>query len=471
MNRDLAVATSGKRVAIIGGGVAGSTVALYLAKQGLSVSLFEKNDNLVSGPPICHLHAGGNLYRELSQQQCLDLLVQSIDFVKFFPATVNKRPTVIAVPKNDDGTPESLLPRLELLRESYLQLVKANPANQVLGSPEDYFHEFSFAQLKALASLEAPTKPSTIDEWLIPFAKHADLNKLKYPVYVVQEYGLSLFRVAASVELSSDNLENLDIQTGRCIQCVSQLGDGYRLQFENGHEAHFDFVINACGFRTGIIDDQLKLSRKRLVEFKAAYVTQWQSHENEKWPEIIFHGKRGTPQGMAQLTPYPGGYFQLHGMTKNITLFNEGLVQSTSESAQPQLPQNLINKVDKGWSLEVQTQRACNAIQHLSQYIPCFETAQPAGTPLYGAQQIPGNDPSLRAADVSFEGERYARLEIVKASSALLAGKKIAEKWFGIPAATGNDVDSIIEDVDAIEARAKQIAMSRGYPEELAIAY
>ncbi len=99
MNRDLAVATSGKRVAIIGGGVAGSTVALYLAKQGLSVSLFEKNNNLVSGPPICHLHAGGNLYRELSQQQCLDLLVQSIDFVKFFPATVNKRPTVIAVPK------------------------------------------------------------------------------------------------------------------------------------------------------------------------------------------------------------------------------------------------------------------------------------------------------------------------------------------------------------------------------------
>ncbi len=59
----------------------------------------------------------------------------------------------------------------------------------------------------------------------------------------------------------------------------------------------------------------------------------------------------------------------------------------------------------------------------------------------------------------------------MKASSALLAGKKIAEKWFGIPATTVNDVDSIIEDVDAIEARAKQIALSRGYPEELAIAY
>ncbi|MFC5081086.1 tRNA 5-methylaminomethyl-2-thiouridine biosynthesis bifunctional protein MnmC [Vibrio thalassae] len=471
MKKDLAVATSGKRVAIIGGGVAGSTVALYLAKQGLNVALFEKNSSLVSGPPICHLHAGGNLYRELSQQQCLDLLVQSIDFVKFFPATVNKRPTVIAIPNNDNGTPESLLPRLELLQKSYQSLVEADSANEVLGDPADYFHEYYYEQLKTLALLEVPRKPSSIDEWLIPFAKHTDLSKLKYPVYVVQEYGLSLFRVAASVELAALKLANLDIKTGHCIKHVSRVGEGYTLQFENGHEDNFDFVINACGFRTGVIDDQLHLARERLVEFKAAYVTQWQSYKNEKWPEVIFHGKRGTPQGMAQLTPYPGGYFQLHGMTMNITLFDEGLVQSTSKSAQPQLPSNLIAKVDKGWSLEVQTQRACNAIQHLSQFIPCFETAEPAGTPLYGAQQIPGNDPSLRAADVSFEGEHYARLEIVKASSALLAGKKIAKQWFDLKDSTLNQTESTKEEVRAIESLAKQIAVSRGYPEELAIAY
>ncbi|EDQ02061.1 hypothetical protein [Shewanella benthica] len=41
-----------------------------------------------------------------------------------------------------------------------------------------------------------------------------------------------------------------------------------------------------------------------------------------------FYGERGTPQGMAQLTPYPDGYFQLHGMTQDITPFNNGLVAS-----------------------------------------------------------------------------------------------------------------------------------------------
>jgi hypothetical protein len=38
---------------------------------------------------------------------------------------------------------------------------------------------------------------------------------------------------------------------------------------------------------------------------------------------------------MAQLTPYPGGYFQLHGMTQNITLFEKGLEALGKDSAQP----------------------------------------------------------------------------------------------------------------------------------------
>ncbi|GAL14445.1 hypothetical protein JCM19233_5457 [Vibrio astriarenae] len=55
--------------------------------------------------------------------------------------------------------------------------------------------------------------------------------------------------------------------------------------------------------------------RERLVEFKAAYVTRWTENQYQ-WPEVIFHGERGTPNGMAQLTPYSDNTFQLHGMTK-----------------------------------------------------------------------------------------------------------------------------------------------------------
>ena len=46
-------------IAVIGGGIAGATAALYLGEIGLNVTLFEKNDTLVGGPPFCHLHAGG----------------------------------------------------------------------------------------------------------------------------------------------------------------------------------------------------------------------------------------------------------------------------------------------------------------------------------------------------------------------------------------------------------------------------
>ena len=71
------------KIAIVGGGVAGSTTALHLAELGLEVSLFEKQSSISSGPPYCHLHAGGNLYREISDEQCLTLLKQSIDFKTF----------------------------------------------------------------------------------------------------------------------------------------------------------------------------------------------------------------------------------------------------------------------------------------------------------------------------------------------------------------------------------------------------
>ncbi|WP_237486177.1 FAD-dependent oxidoreductase [Vibrio hippocampi] len=469
MELNISSSTEKKRIAIIGGGVAGATTALYLAKQGLEVSLFEKNKEIISGPPMCHLHAGGNLYRELSHQNCLDLLKQSIDFVRFFPETINRRPTVIAVPASDNGAPENLLPRLELLQKTYQELVSFDENNQVLGQPQDYYRSFDKATLVELASKVAPAVPKTVEDWLIPFAKNSDLDRLKYPVFVVQEYGLSLFRVAATIELEMANHPNLNIYRGAKVSSIVRDQQEFVVTQESTPVRRFDFVINACGFRTGELDDQLNYPRQRLVEFKAAYVTQWRTDSKEKWPEVIFHGERGTPKGMAQLTPYPDGYYQLHGMTQEITLFERGLVSSNEQSAQPTLPQHLINKVDHGWSQESIERRANSAIEHLSQFVPEFSSAYPAGKPLFGAQQIPGDDVSLRTADVTFEANGYARLEIVKATSSLVAAKKIAQHWFGLE-------DHVIEKasnhgLNDIETKAKQLAQDRGYPQALAIAY
>jgi flavin-dependent dehydrogenase len=53
------------KIGIIGGGVAGSTAALRLSGLGAEITLFEKATDISRGPPYCHLHAGGNLYREI----------------------------------------------------------------------------------------------------------------------------------------------------------------------------------------------------------------------------------------------------------------------------------------------------------------------------------------------------------------------------------------------------------------------
>ncbi len=38
----------------------------------------------------------------------------------------------------------------------------------------------------------------------------------------------------------------------------------------------------------------------------------------------------------------------------------------------------------------------------VAQYVHSFKDAEVGGKPLFGAQQIPGADPTLRAADISF---------------------------------------------------------------------
>ncbi len=423
-------------VAVIGGGVAGSTIMLRLAELGIRTTLFEKGNSLVSGPPMCHLHAGGNLYRDISDEQCLALLQQSIETMKLYSHCVDWRPTVIALPTSDKSTPEALLPRLHKLQMRYQDLVNEDETNAVLGAPADYFRVYERAQLETLAKSPTPEEAKSPDDWLIPVAKNLNLDAIQYPIFLVQEYGLSAFRVAATATLAMAALPACELRLQHRVTGASQIKapSSERKQWQltcedlagNQTQFEFDYVVNACGFRSGEIDDFLQLPRQRLVEFKAAYVTHWDARSGQ-WPEVIIHGERGTPQGMAQLTPYPEGYCQLHGMTPSITLFEDGLVASPANSAQPMLSEHLLRKVEHHWSAQEVTNRTQAAIQHVAQFIPSFATARVGSKPLYGAQQIPGSDPGLRAADVSFCCDGYARAEIVKASSALAASDAILE--------------------------------------------
>ena len=132
---------------------------------------------------------------------------------------------------------------------------------------------------------------------------------------------------------------------------------------------------------------------------------------------------------MAQLTPYPDGYFQIHGMSKFITLFDDGLVASNKNSAQPKLPSQYLHYIEDGWDKAPLQARSQQAIDYVAEFVPTFHSARTVGNALYGGQQIPGQDDTLRVADVSlYSNIRYARAENIKASSTLIAADQIVDE-------------------------------------------
>ncbi len=440
--------TKQPRVAVVGGGVAGSSIALYLGELGAKVSLFEKSSSLVSGPPICHLHAGGNLYREIPDSECVTLLHESFAFMQRFEDAIDYRPTIITIPLEDSGEPKDLLARLELLKQEYLKL----------GGEGEYFQFLSKEQL-----LEQAKR----NKWLRNFVKYVKLDLLKFPVVLVQEYGINVFVLGATLSLALKEHPNVTLQMAQEVCSIKKLSKGFEVEGEV-----YDYLINAAGFLSGKVDDMLGYKRKRFVEFKAAYVSRCDSLEGV-WPEMIFHGKRGTPQGMAQFTPYPDGYFQLHGMSQDITLFRDGLVQNSNTSSQPNLPQHFLEKITRGWDKEDVEQRTQRAIAKVSRFIPAFKDAKVVSKPLYGAQQIPGDDADLRAAEVSFESGGYARCEIVKASSVMKMGIEIAKDLQKLGFLDGCELERVklpsLEHLDKEHLRhyAQQVALQRGYPSSL----
>ncbi|WP_230659363.1 FAD-dependent oxidoreductase [Psychrobacter sp. I-STPA10] len=493
-------------VGIIGGGIAGATIAIRLAALGIQTTVFERTESLVNGPPMCHLHAGGNLYREIPDSDCVSLLKQAIEMIRLYPSSIDVRPTLIAIPKHDHGSPLDLLPRLQLLTATYAQLIKQDNNNKVLGEVDNYFQTFERTELEALARLPKVDKPCCTQQWMIAAAKLLDLDQLKYPVIAVQEYGWNIFRLAACTQLALAQYPNAQILTNTQVTQVTPCyGDTLQWTLEyltttthidspppNTKQAAVqpqtqsitvDYLINACGFRTGQIDDMVGISAERMLEFKASYVAHWQQNASEYngvLPEIIIHGVRGTAQAMAQLTPYPNGYYQIHAMSKDITLFADGLVKTESSSAQPQLNPVYLKYINDGWHTKILQQRSQKAIDYVSQFVPAFANAIPTRNALYGAQQIPGQDDSLRVADVSlYREQHYARAENVKASSALFAADEVVQELLAMGFICADTFDDTLRQhhqwqylqqasIQDIEQLATTLSIQRQFPPAMA---
>lgn len=452
-------------VGIVGGGISGSVTALQLANSGMDTILFEEKDSVINGPPFCHLHAGGNLYPDISDEQCKLLMKQSIEMARLFPQSIDKRPTFISIPKTEKLESDQIERRLKMLVGYYKELIELDKENSVLGLAEDYYKIYNIDDLMSLNNKPKVDNPTSFDDWICNAIKVVDYNKLKMPVFMVNEFGWNLFRLAAQAGLALESAKHCDLKTNTTVTAIEDvrgrdMDHNWKI-YAGSDEYNVKYLVNAGGFRTGSIEKLLKLNTECLIEFKAAYISKWDNSPG-MLPEIIFHGERGTPNGMAQLTPYYGNYYQIHGMTDEITLFKGGLVRNTD------FDDKISQKLNSGWDSDEITSRTEKAIDFVSRFIPTFNNARVGGPPLFGAQQIVGNDSSLRVAEVSFPEKSYARSEIIKASSALTVANKILNNVQEEKNTTSRNmlVTSVLKtDINRI---AKEIATKRGYPEDMA---
>ena len=463
-------------VGIIGGGVSGVVIALELAKYGIDNILFEQEKSVVNGPPFCHLHAGGNLYPDISEEECKILMKQSIDMARLFPQSIDERPTFISVPTSEKYEVGKIEKRLKMLVEYYKELIDEDPSNEILGAPEDYYKTYTKDDLIALAKEPIVKHPKSADEWMSNTVNLIDYKKLKTPVYIVQEYGWNLFRLGAQAQLALNKTEKCNLKTNTNVTNIKDVRNknlDYNWEITAKDTVYkVNYLVNSCGFKTGKLDEFLHLNAKRLIEFKAAYVSKWQPISG-LIPELIFHGKRGTPNGMVQLTPYCEDYYQIHGMTEHITLFKNGLIQSKIDEAQPEFNDAINQKLNRGWKKEEVKTRTENAIKLVTEFVPKFKSATVGGPPFYGAQQIHGDDPNLRVGEVSFPYKSYARSEIIKASSALTVANKIIDKIQEeeiIPLIQKKRKQNLLLDrisKNEIDKLSSELAIQRGYPEAL----
>ncbi|MDO6761493.1 FAD-dependent oxidoreductase [Tamlana sp. 2_MG-2023] len=463
-------------VGIIGAGVSGVVTALQLAKHGIDSVLFEQEKSVVSGPPFCHLHAGGNLYPDISESQCKLLMKQSIEMARLFPESIDERPTFISVPKTEKYEFNKLEERLDMLVQYYEDLIAEDPANKILGAPEHYYKIYTEAELNVLAKQPTIKHPKSPDQWMTNTIKLIDYKKLKMPVILVQEYGWNLFRLGAQAQLALDKTPFCDLKTNTSVTSIKDVRKqnlNYNWEITTKDEVYkVNYLVNSCGFKAGEFDESLHLNTERLIEFKAAYVSKWDPIPG-LIPELIFHGERGTPRGMVQLTPYCDDYYQIHGMTNEITLFENGLVKSKNNVPQPEFEDGIKQKLTRGWDYKEVKSRTEKAIASVTKFVPSFKSASVGGPPLFGAQQIPGDDPSLRIGEVRFPCKTYARSEIVKASSALTVANQILNKIqeIGIMPSINDEgsQNSILESIskDDIDALAEALAEQRGYPKSL----
>merc|ERR550534_3144623 len=122
---------------------------------------------------------------------------------------------------------------------------------------------------------------------------------MKYPFILVQEYAWLFLRVSVTMSKLLHQLRACTVRMNTNVSDIrrGESGGFYLKTVSPGGENQIkaDYLINACGFESGWVDDKLDTFRERMLEYKASYVVKIDDSKlaDVALPEILFHGSRG----------------------------------------------------------------------------------------------------------------------------------------------------------------------------------
>jgi len=361
-----------KNILIIGGGISGCLTALELSNnKNYTIHLYEKNTTLLTGPPYCHLHAGGFLYPDMNIHDCQELLYDSILFASKFPNYLFKRPTIIAYNISSNYSTDTLLYKAQILQ--YIYYIHKQ---YIFGPPHSYYATYTKNDI--IFAKKYGKFQNTInlyhDKYALQFIQLLDdINSIKYPIISVCEYGIDQDKLKHNIINTIESTSNIKVFYNQTIT-------------HNSYTQQYDKIINASGWQS-YLQNNNNISQS--FELKSSWMislTKTNLSNPNIFPEICIIGERSTNNGMIQISPIPSNTniltFQIHCMTYDSTLFKNGLLTYND---------TLTNYTFPSIHSDIISTRTNNSIKHISKFFPIFKHSKSLNIALYGIQRIYNN--------------------------------------------------------------------------------
>lgn len=314
------------RIAVIGGGLGGSVSAVYLNQMGVDIDIYEKNEEILLGSSRIPAHLySGFMYADKGIDTVKDCFIDAIKFVRAFPSVINKRPTIVAISQNDERPPRLFEDAGMINLKVYEKLCEEDKNNQVFGQPSRFLKVFSREELIGVKN-----------PWVQSFVAHTELSSLKFPVFLIQEYGLNMRKMVGILsKLLHDSSVNIHFKT-EVVSIITFKNKKY-LEINRKGEIEiigpYNLIVDASGRSIANFENQVDRSSSRYTDVKFAGLFHMNSEFDElPIPEIYILGGQGKKFSgkdyMTHFSPLNSGICIINVTTNDCTYVNGGKVQA-----------------------------------------------------------------------------------------------------------------------------------------------